>query len=42
MVAKSKSINEKIPSYKDYQDTENTHCTSERCVAPYNEKPFYL
>ena len=36
------NVPEKTTVYKDYHDTENTHCTSERCVAPYNEKPFYL
>ena len=36
------NVPEKPTAYKDYHDTENTHCNSDWCVAPLNEKPFYL
>ena len=36
------NVPKKTTAYKDHDDTENTHCTSKRCVAPLNEKPFYL
>jgi len=36
------NVPKKPTVYKDYHDTENTHCNSDWCVAPLNEKPFYL